>query len=58
MSVVDFDDTYDAAFRLPALAAVRQPLLRRGDAANAGRELEVEPELVVRESTAARAASA
>ncbi|HCC59375.1 MAG TPA: LacI family transcriptional regulator [Solibacterales bacterium] len=66
VSVVGFDDTYDAAFHIPALTTIRQPLVRMGmlaaetvlasiaaDTAEAGSEIEVEPDLVVRESTAA-----
>ncbi len=66
VSVMGFDDVYGAAFHIPALTTIRQPLWRMGELAaetllqrvaeTAGAEypeaLEVEPELVVRESTA------
>jgi LacI family transcriptional regulator len=66
VSVVGFDDTAGAAFYNPALTTIRQPLRRMGALAAewvlrriAGSpatpypgEVEVEPELVVRQSTA------
>jgi DNA-binding LacI/PurR family transcriptional regulator len=66
VSVVGFDDTFGAAFHNPALTTIRQPLrpmgalaaewvLRRisdGPSAPFPDEVEVEPELVVRQSTA------
>jgi LacI family transcriptional regulator len=66
VSVVGFDDALGAAFHYPPLTTIRQPLhhmgslaaetvLRRiasGPGAAVERELVVEPELVVRESTA------
>jgi DNA-binding LacI/PurR family transcriptional regulator len=66
VSVVGFDDIQSAAFQNPALTTVRQPLHRMGDVAAemvlrqiAGGErlqrvktITVEPELIVRESTA------
>jgi LacI family transcriptional regulator len=64
ISVVGFDDAYAAAFHIPALTTIRQPLYRMGMLAaetllrlitagpGAQRSyLKVEPELVVREST-------
>lgn len=65
VSVVGFDDIYGAAFHIPALTTIRQPLVKIGSLAAetlvariASSEkgavvVEVEPELVVRESTAA-----
>ena len=66
VSVLGFDDVLSAAFHNPALTTLRQPLIRMGKVAaetllrrirNAGEELpaeiSLEPELVVRESTAA-----
>ena len=66
VSVVGFDDIYEAAYHIPALTTIRQPLRRMGMLAaealvkriaepNASYEafVRVEPELVVRESTAA-----
>ncbi len=64
ISVVGFDDVDAAAYHIPALTTIRQPLRRMGalaaetlvkriadpDAPGA-EELQVEPELVVREST-------
>jgi DNA-binding LacI/PurR family transcriptional regulator len=63
VSVVGFDDIYSAAFQIPSLTTVRQPLDKMG--ALAGEvllerirgganpvEVTVDPELVVRESTA------
>jgi LacI family transcriptional regulator len=65
VSVVGFDDIYEAAFHIPALTTIRQPLRRMGMLAaetlvkricEPGSQspafLQVEPELVVRESTA------
>jgi DNA-binding LacI/PurR family transcriptional regulator len=66
VSVLGFDDVYGAAFHNPALTTVRQPLARMGFLAaqtllhritgesdeEAPHELSVEPELVIRESTA------
>jgi LacI family transcriptional regulator len=66
VSVLGFDDVYAAAFYNPALTTVRQPLTRMGFVAaesllrriaepfDGPAEQSVEPELVVRESTAAR----
>jgi len=67
VSVVGFDDIWGAAFHIPALTTIRQPLRRMGalaaetlleriaekGAVDYPRTLCVEPELVVRESTAA-----
>lgn len=63
VSVVGFDDIYSAAFQIPSLTTVRQPLDKMG--ALAGEvllqrihggadpvEITVDPELVIRESTA------
>ena len=67
ISVVGFDDTPGAAFSNPPLTTVRQPLLRMGQIAAQtvvdlieGRgeyvpEIAIEPELVVRRSSQARA---
>jgi DNA-binding LacI/PurR family transcriptional regulator len=65
VSVVGFDDIYEAAFHIPALTTIRQPLIRMGMLAAevltqriANPDLkpepfvQVEPELIVRESTA------
>ncbi|HEY3928882.1 MAG TPA: LacI family DNA-binding transcriptional regulator [Candidatus Koribacter sp.] len=66
VSVVGFDDIYGAAFHIPALTTIRQPLVKIGCLAaetlierisspNGGKTsgaVEVEPELIVRESTA------
>jgi DNA-binding LacI/PurR family transcriptional regulator len=64
VSVVGFDDAYAAAFHIPALTTIRQPLYQMGKLAAetllrliaSGAEhqpayLKVEPELVVRESS-------
>lgn len=63
ISVVGFDDIQGAAFHYPSLTTVRQPLSRMGNIAaqalierieqgeSGAREIAVEPELVVREST-------
>jgi LacI family transcriptional regulator len=67
VSVVGFDDIEGAAFHNPALTTVRQPLRQMGEVAartlieriegseDSPEELAVQPELVVRESTAKRA---
>jgi LacI family transcriptional regulator len=66
VSVVGFDDIYEAAYHIPALTTIKQPLRRMGmlaaetlvkrisepDHASPA-FLQVEPDLVVRESTAA-----
>ena len=66
VSVMGFDDIYAAAYHNPALTTIRQPLfemgrlaartlldrLASGDSADAPRSLSIEPELVVRRSTA------
>jgi DNA-binding LacI/PurR family transcriptional regulator len=64
VSVIGFDDIYEAAYHIPALTTIRQPLLRMGMLAaetllkrieepetKAVSVVQVEPELVVREST-------
>jgi LacI family transcriptional regulator len=63
VSVVGFDDIESAAFLSPSLTTVRQPLRRMGEIAaqtlieqiegrgGKGKEMAVEPEFVVREST-------
>jgi LacI family transcriptional regulator len=63
VSVVGFDDIYGAAFHNPALTTIRQPLLKMGLLAAetllariartyaAPETLQIEPELVIREST-------
>ena len=63
ISVVGFDDIQGAAYNTPSLTTVRQPLVRMGAIAaqtllerienkkNEPREIAIEPELVVREST-------
>jgi DNA-binding LacI/PurR family transcriptional regulator len=66
VSVVGFDDIYEAAYHIPALTTIKQPLRRMGMLAaetlvkrisDPGTEsppfVQVEPELIVRESTAA-----
>jgi LacI family transcriptional regulator len=63
--VVGFDDIYEAAYHIPALTTIRQPLQRMGmlaaetltkkiaePQAAMPEFLQVEPELMVRESTA------
>jgi LacI family transcriptional regulator len=61
--VVGFDDIYSAAFQIPSLTTIRQPLDKMGALAGeillqriqGGQnplEVTVDPELVVRESTA------
>jgi DNA-binding LacI/PurR family transcriptional regulator len=65
ISIVGFDDIYEAAYHIPALTTIRQPLLQMGilaaetlvkriadPRAHVPSVLQVEPELVVRESTA------
>ena len=60
LSIVGFDDIPGAAWSVPALTTVRQPLLRKGEiagrmltaAAGGGREVVLPVELVVRGSTA------
>lgn len=64
VSVIGFDDIPGAAFNTPSLTTVRQPLNRMGDVAAQSlldriegkkeypSEIAIEPELVVRESTA------
>lgn len=64
VSVVGFDDIPGAAFHMPSLTTVRQPLTRMGEVAaqslldriegkkDGPPEIAIEPELVVRESTA------
>jgi LacI family transcriptional regulator len=65
VSVVGFDDILSASFQNPALTTVRQPLQRMGQvaaetvlsritrpSAQSPKQIVVEPELVVRESTA------
>lgn len=67
ISVVGFDDIQGAAFQLPRLTTIRQPLRKMGRTAaevvlqhlntrsweHSMREIMVEPELVIRESTCA-----
>jgi DNA-binding LacI/PurR family transcriptional regulator len=60
LSIVGFDDVPGAAWSMPALTTVRQPLLRKGEIAGqmltssaaAGQEVVLPVELVVRGSTA------
>ena len=64
VSVVGFDDIREAAYHLPSLTTVRQPLREMGELAartlverietqkEYPREIAIKPELVVRESTA------
>ena len=66
VSVVGFDDIWGAAYHIPAITTIRQPLVKMGNLAaetliariaateghNAPAIVEVEPELVIRESTA------
>jgi len=68
VSVVGFDDIQGAAYNTPSLTTVRQPLTRMGNIAaqtlleriegdgDYPSEIAIEPELVVRESTAKRRA--
>jgi len=62
VSVVGFDDINSAAFQNPSLTTIRQPLremgsiaaktlLRRLEGASVPAEIQVQPELIVREST-------
>lgn len=65
ISVVGFDDIEQAAFNVPRLTTIRQPLVRMGELAASSlikkieqpeegtEDIVVEPELVIRESTAA-----
>jgi DNA-binding LacI/PurR family transcriptional regulator len=67
ISVVGFDDIQAAAYNTPSLTTVRQPLIRMGTIAaqtlldrienkkQEPREIAIQPELVIRESTARRA---
>jgi LacI family transcriptional regulator len=70
ISVMGFDDIYEAAYHIPALTTIRQPLKKMGMLAaqtvvqritgeidDSVGMLQVEPELVLRESTAAARAS-
>ena len=64
VSVVGFDDIPAAAFHYPSLTTIRQPLYKMGEIAvdllvdhlehkqNSQKEIAVQPEIVVRESTA------
>ena len=64
VSVVGFDDIREAAYHLPSLTTVRQPLRQMGEIAartlveriegqkKYPSEIAIKPELVVRESTA------
>lgn len=64
ISVVGFDDIQGAAFHYPSLTTVRQPLRRMGEIAartlldrieglqNWPKQIDIEPELIIRESTA------
>lgn len=60
LSIVGFDDVPGAAWSMPALTTVRQPLLRKGEIAGqmlmssaaSGREIVLPVELIVRGSTA------
>lgn len=66
VAVIGFDDIPSAAYNTPSLTTVRQPLRRMGEIAaqtlldrlrgttRARKEVAVEPELVIRESTAGR----
>ena len=63
ISVVGFDDIRDAAYHVPSLTTVRQPLRKMGEMAAqilierieqqtlTVTDIAIEPELVVREST-------
>lgn len=66
VSVIGFDDVYAAAYHIPALTTIRQPLARMGTLAaetllrriredhqaDHVEQVEVDPDLIVRESTA------
>jgi LacI family transcriptional regulator len=64
VSVIGFDDIRDAAYHVPALTTIRQPLRRMGELAaeilvdrienrkEHEDEIAVDPELIVRETTA------
>jgi LacI family transcriptional regulator len=64
VSVVGFDDIREAAFHFPGLTTVRQPLRKMGEVAAQSilrrietgepgpKVIQVEPEFVIRESTA------
>ena len=66
VAVVGFDDIPSAAYNTPSLTTIRQPLRRMGEIAaqtlldrlrgteSATREVAVEPELIIRESTTGR----
>ena len=66
VAVVGFDDIPSAAYNTPSLTTIRQPMRRMGEIAartlldrlrNKGaapKEVAVEPELVIRESTTTR----
>jgi DNA-binding LacI/PurR family transcriptional regulator len=66
VSIIGFDDIQAAAYQIPGLTTLRQPWTRMGDLAGTGllnlidgkmldsREIVVEPELIVRESTRRR----
>ncbi len=66
ISIVGFDDIQGAAYNTPSLTTVRQPLMRMGAIAaqtlldriengkDEPREIAIEPELVIRESTSKR----
>jgi len=66
ISIVGFDDIQGAAYNTPSLTTVRQPLMRMGAIAaqtlldriendkDEPREIAIQPELVIRESTAKR----
>jgi len=69
ISVVGFDDILEAAYQFPSLTTIRQPLRKMGEIAaetliqrierrkGCPRQIFIEPELVVRESTAKAALS-
>jgi LacI family transcriptional regulator len=69
VSVVGFDDVNSAAFQNPSLTTIRQPLQKMGEIAaqtlldrlkgrEVPKEVQVEPELIVRESTGPNRATA
>lgn len=70
ISVVGFDDIRDAAYHLPSITTVRQPLRKMGEMAaqtlvdriegrkDYPRQIAIEPSLIVRESTAKAASPA